>query len=98
MSVLVLIVFIKRNIVFSNFNVTCVKKNKLKLVYLKKKVRLLKKKLRQKQKALKEEEEEKKKRKLPLLRRNLEIQEHAVEPSVNFTVKKILIFKLVSIS
>ena len=96
MSVLVLIVFIKRNIVFSNFNVTCVKKNKLKLVYLKKKVRLLKKKLRQKQKALKEEE--KKKKKLPLLGRNLEIQEHAVEPSVNFTVKKILIFKLVSIS
>ena len=53
-SVLVLIVFIKRNIAFSNFNVTCVKKKYLKLVYLKKKVRLLEKKLRQKQKALKE--------------------------------------------
>ena len=84
MSVLVLIVFIKRNIAFSNFNVTCVKKKKFKLVYLKKKVRLLKKKLRQKQKALKG-----KKKKMPLRRRNLEIQEHAVELSVNFTIKKI---------
>ena len=76
-------VFIKRNIAFSNFNVTCVKKKYLKLVYLKKKVRLLEKKLRQKQKALKE------KKKMPLLRRNLEIQEYAVELSVNFTIKKI---------
>ena len=76
--------FIKRNIAFSNFNVTCVKKKYLKLVYLKKKkVRLLKKKLRQKQKALKG------KKKMPLRRRNLEIQEHAVELSVNFTIKKI---------
>ena len=44
--------------------------------------------MRQKQKALKEKEKRKMK-KLPLLRRNLEIQEHAVEPSVNFTIKKI---------
>ena len=52
-------------------------------LFEKKKVRLLKNKLSQKQKALKG------KKKMPLRRRNLEIQEHAVELSVNFTIKKI---------
>ena len=60
-SVLVLILFIKRNIVFSNFNVKCVKKNKNQLIW-KKKVKLLKKKLRQKHKALKKKRKEKKNR------------------------------------